>query len=163
MRPASKHHFTEWVIPVVILICALQFISCGKWTVPKELANTWSATHVVSVRYQTGFMSFNFVKDTVRISVTIREDGRVSGTLGGARFEDCSVAQNRGWFGKTFNLFTDYIITGKLSGSIFSKDTLISKEISMPFNLDNNSLIGGIFQKQGSDAFPMVSVHLTTQ
>jgi hypothetical protein len=130
---------------------------------PKSLVGAWSAKQVVTVRYQTGFMSYRFVKDTVQIAMNIQEDGSVNGSIGGARLEECVLSQNRGWFGRTFDLFTDYIITGKLSGSIFKQDTLTAKEISAPFDVKGDTITGSIFQKQGSDAFPMVNIRLAKQ
>ncbi len=50
---------------------------------------------------------------------------------------------------KTFNLATDYTICGKLIGSIFENDSLINKRISIPFNLNENAIIGSLFQLVG--------------
>ena len=161
MKPQSDHFTAAGVFQLFLIICTLQFVSCSEWVMPKTLVGTWSAIQEVSVRYQSGTMSFRFVKDTVNIAMNIQDDGTVKGTIGGARFEGCLVSQNRGWFGKTFNLNADYIIAGKLSGSIFEQDTLTEKEISLPFNMKEDAIDGALFQKQGMGVFPMVNIHLT--
>jgi hypothetical protein len=163
MKHRANRVFFSALQLMFMTACSIFFVSCSKWVIPRELVGTWSATQVVTVRYNTGIMSFRFVKDTVTIAMSIQENGSILGTLGGAKFENCTVSANRGWFGRMFNLNTDYIITGNLAGRIFAQDTLSAKEISAPFNVVRDTLRGGIFHTQGMDAFPMVTLRLSRQ
>ena len=105
-------------------------------------------------------MNYTFVSDTAEISLIINDQGKVSGTLGGASFQECSVSKNRNELEKKLNMATDLVIKGKLIGYIFSKDTISEKKISIPFNSENNSATGTIFQKEGLDLFPMADFNL---
>ena len=50
----------------------------------------------------------------VELTVNIAADGTVTGHVGGAEFTNCVVASNRGWFGRTFHLWSDFIIRGQI-------------------------------------------------
>jgi len=84
----------------------------------------WTSRQLVTARLKENNADYSFSKDTVTIQTIINENGSVEGFCGGAKLKDCSISENRGWFGRLFNLYTDYIITGKLIGSVFEKDTL---------------------------------------
>ena len=163
MNPKSHPSHSVGIFVPFLIFGTVLVVSCGEWVMPNSLVGTWVAQQVVSVRYESGFMSFRFAKDSVNIAVTIHENGSVTGTVGGAKFEDCSVASNRGWFGRTFNLGTDYAVAGRLSGSIFGQDTLLAKEINILFSVKDGIVEGAIFQKQGVGVFPMVNIYLTKQ
>lgn len=131
--------------------------------VPKSIVGNWTGKQKVIVRFKnSGLLSYNFKTspDSVMLSLTIKEDGNVSGSFGSAFFESCTVDKNRGWVGRKLNIATDYIIRGNLKGTIFASDILVQKEISFPFSVAGNALKGTIFQKQGMDIYPMVNVHL---
>jgi len=127
--------------------------------IPRRLVGTWSATREVAVR--TSAVPFRSVKSPVTIVVTIREDRSVDGWMGKAKFE--GWARNRGMVGKTLDLFSDFVIAGRLTRSIFPDDTLTVNEISMPFDVEENAITGTIFQKESLDIFPMVNVQMTRQ
>jgi hypothetical protein len=92
------------------------------------------------------------------VSLIIDKDGNVAGMAGEATFEDCILTQNRGWIGRQLGIKTDFLINGKLIGRTFEKDTLINKDISIPFNIENGELKGSLFMKTKGDSFPIVSV-----
>ena len=121
----------------------------GDWVVPQQLTGEWSARLKVTVRMKDANDDYIFISDTVAIAITVNADGTVDGICGGATFQGCVIAENRGWFGRMFNLATDYVITGKLIGKIFANDTLTDKIISAPFNVTGNVTAGSLFQKQG--------------
>ncbi|MCE9540832.1 MAG: hypothetical protein K8R85_16685 [Bacteroidetes bacterium] len=125
------------------------------------MTGTWSARQRVTVRMKDANNDYIFIKDTVTIAITISADVSVEGTCGGALFKDCLLSSNRGWFGRWLNIKTDYIITGKLIGKIFEKDTLTDKTISAPFNVTGSSTAGSLFQKEGwFDIYPMADFKL---
>jgi hypothetical protein len=151
-----------------LILFTVQFLilSCREWTVPEVLIGNWAGQQKATVRYNKDkTRGYQFIKapDSVQMVLTFAGNGRVSGSFGSARFEGCQVMKNRGWVASKLNIGDDYIITGKLTGPIFPADTLMIKEISLPFDLDNGKLSGGIFQKQGMGVFPMAGVHLVKQ
>ena len=125
--------------------------------VPESLIGEWGGFRKSVVRYEVETFSFKFEIDSVDIKINIFKDGRVEGNVGDAKLKNCKFSFNRGWFGKTFNLATDYIIKGELEGSIFEKDSIQSKKISIPFNLDNNLINGTLFHKFSIDLYPIIS------
>jgi hypothetical protein len=156
----------RWLLTSLVSLCAITAIVLlrflpSHWQVPQALVGTWSSTQVVTVRLRSLRRDYRFVSDTVSIRMVISPSGRVEGSLGGARFEGCSVSANRTWLGRFFNLGTDYIVLGQLSGGIFTADTLARKGISAPFTLQAGSLEGTLFQKQGLGVFPMVQLRLS--
>lgn len=92
------------------------------------------------------------------VSLLIDKTGQVIGMAGDAIFEGCSVKQNRGWVGRQLGIKTDFLIQGMLKGNTFDKDTLINKEISIPFNIKNGELIGSMFVTTNGQSFPMISI-----
>ncbi|MFZ4621637.1 MAG: hypothetical protein ACOYNS_13835, partial [Bacteroidota bacterium] len=107
---------------------------------------------------------YQFPGDSVVISIVVDEKGFVSGTVGGAVLQHCTMEQNRGWFGKTLNLATDYRFKGKLVGRIFPADTTEEKDISAPFNLvGTNVTRGSLFSGSGFAIFPMSDLSLQKQ
>jgi hypothetical protein len=145
------------------IVSLFVFASCNSWQMPKELAGRWSSRQPVTVRYSTGFLSYKFVKDTVDIVVDVDTTGAIKGRVGNAQFTDCAVEENRGWFGRTFHLATDYVFKGKLVGSIFPADTIVEKNISAPFNVNGSLTKGSLFHKEGIDLYPLLNFELKKQ
>lgn len=149
----------------LFIMLGILLVSCGDWVMPKTLVGTWSTTQKITVRFKAGMFSYRFASSAVPVNIVmnIHEDGTVEGSVGEAKWEGCSVVDNRGWWEKTTNSSGGYIIIGKLTGNIFAQDTLAAKEIKMPFHLKDNMMAGTLFQKQGMGVFPMVNVHLSKQ
>ncbi len=146
------------------LLCLIVFSSCDEWSVPKELMGVWSGKQYLKVRLEDEHGNYTFPGDTVIISIVVDGKGIVSGTVGAAVLQRCSMEQNRGWFGRTLNLATDYRFTGKLVGKIFPADTIIEKEISAPFNLiGTEATRGSLFCGSGFAIFPMSDLTLQKQ
>jgi hypothetical protein len=59
--------------------------------------------------------------------------------------EACRVEKKMDLMGRKSNIGSDFIITGRLNGSIFTEDTLLNKEIRLPCDLEDNWVAGGIF------------------
>ncbi len=126
------------------------------------LIGTWSGKQFVQVRYSTGFMKFRFVKssDSLLTLILIDKEGKVSGSIGNAKLNDCRVVKNRGAVGRKLNLATDFSIRGKLEGFMFEGDTIASKDIAIPFEIKSGKLKGSVFHKIGVDVFPMLGLDL---
>ncbi|MCX6153683.1 MAG: hypothetical protein NT007_05955 [Candidatus Kapabacteria bacterium] len=150
------------LIALISIIWALSETSYT-WKIPSEIAgSTWLTKQKVTIRFENvnGY-SFLAAPDSVDLFLNISLNGKVTGNLGNATFQGCSVHKNRGWVGRMLNIATDYTIRGKLKGSIFPSDTIMEKEIMMPMGIENNSLHGTIFQKSGVlDIYPMLSFKL---
>lgn len=154
----------NFILHVLILAATSSFALAGDWSVPSHLVGTWSAQQKVTVRMVDQKGDYIFISDTVLISITIKADRTVEGTCGRATFLECRVAENRGWFGRYFNLATDYVITGKLIGKVFENDSLNDKTISIPFNAAETSTDGSLFQKlRWFDLYPMADFALRKQ
>jgi hypothetical protein len=138
---------------------ALVLAGCG-WGGAPLPTGTWGGWHPVSVRLPTGATSFEFQKDTVEILMTVHPDRSVTGHIGKAKFSGCRVASNRGWFERLLDLNTDYVVLGDLSGAIYPRDRQIGREISIPFSLERDSLMGSVFQVNAAGVYPMVTVRL---
>jgi len=145
----------------LMLVGSIAIESAMDWTPPKSILGGWSARQKVTLRLNVdGIYHFKTAPDSVSLALNIRENGQVSGRLGAASFEGCSIQKNRNWFFKKLHLGTDFVITGRLRGHIFAGDTVVGKEVRLPFNMEDGSITGIMFQKGGMDDFPMVAVHL---
>jgi hypothetical protein len=151
------------LLPFLAAACALGVLSCTGQNIPDAVPGTWVSNQEVTVRFNPKGRPYGVARAPVAISVTIRADLSVDGWMGQARFVGCTVSRNRGVIGRTLDLFSDFVIAGKLTGSIFPADTLGMKDISMPFNVKDGALVGSVFQREGEDIFPMVSVRLQKQ
>ena len=151
----------------VIIIGLIYFISESLFnsSIPDSVTGNWENNLNVKVRYKPdGNYIFVPSDEPVTINLKINSDGKVEGNFGTAKFENCTVKNNRGWIGKKLNLATDYVIKGKLSGKIFTKDTILSKDISIPFNMENNMLSGDIFNNESFlGLYPMAEVKLMSR
>lgn len=107
---------------------------CGGFP-PDELVGTWEGISL---------FSRHGARETARVSLTILPDGRVEGSAGGARMADCVVRRNRGWLGRKLGIKTDYRITGWLEGAVVPADAGGRRRISLPFNLRDGALAGGL-------------------
>ena len=155
--------------PLLVLVSLFFFLticSCGVSTprihVPNSLVGEWRGKQKVTVRYRiNGKWVFVGSQQLVGVNLTIAEDGKVTGKVGDASFEQCAVLQNRGWLLRKLNMATDFEIKGNLIGQTFPGDTLYNKGIQFPFYLTpDGHLKGDIFQKQGWGVFPLIDINL---
>jgi len=150
------------ILGIIILIIGYNLLeSFTSWAVPDQLHGEWIGNLKVAVRFNNnGKFTFVTAPDTVNLNLIVKENGDVSGIFGAAAFESCSICKNRGWISKRLNLGTDYIISGNLTGAIFPTDTIVTKRISFPFNMENHIISGSMFQKQGMGVFPMADIRI---
>jgi hypothetical protein len=78
------------------------------------------------------------------VKVDIHADGSVTGMVGDAKLSKGRFHRNRGWLGRKLNLATDYIITGKLDGTIVAAEGISRERVKMPLNFSGGSFKGGI-------------------
>ena len=144
----------------VIIILILGFTaltSCNTWVMPAFLPGTYTGTEKIISRHQKEGQ-YIFFEDNVSVSLVIGNDRQVTGTVGGATFEGCNIDGNRGWIGRELHIKTDYIIRGRLSGSTFNHDTILMKDISIPFNVENGDLKGSLFLTSKNQNLPIISI-----
>lgn len=143
-------------LPVSVLIFSLViFASCSDWVIPSELPGIYTGKQRILMRFNKGGQHI-FKEDSVLVSIDIDKSGHISGMVGEATLEKCILKPNRGWVGRQLNLKTDFIISGKLEGKTFEKDTFLLKDISIPFKVENQLLKGSLFIAAPQEQFPMI-------
>ena len=154
MKPANlKARNLSVLLVVVILIIT----SCKNKFIPENLAGTYTGKERILLRYDRGGQYI--YRDTfVSVSLIIDSTGNITGMVGEASFDSCSVKPNRGWIEQQLGIRTDFVITGMLRGNTFDKDTMENKEISIPFNIFDNELKGSLLLTSNGQDFPMISV-----
>jgi len=163
MKTKLQSHFKNGIILSSIVLGLSLLFSCGEWVLPKELVGHWKSNQEVTVRFKEKGKPFQFISQPVEINLSIKEDGTMEGKIGNALLTGYKVIKNRSWFGRQFDLATDYHITGKIIGKVFDSDPLLEKEFNFPFDMDDNTITGTIFQKQGIGISPMVDVRLVKE
>jgi len=141
---------------IALIITALSLSACNNQNLPDTLAGTYSGNNGIIVRYNKDGQ-YIFYEDKVEVSIEISKTQLVTGRVGGAIFEDCKIVKNRGWISRQLNIKTDYLISGRLLGSTFKKDSITDKNISIPFNIENGEIKGSLFLTETGQQFPLIS------
>jgi hypothetical protein len=147
----TRYLFTLLLFSIFILS------ACSKWVIPSNLPGTYTGKQRVLIRYDRGGQ-YIYRDNNVMMSLFIDKKGNVCGMVGGATFEGCMVSQNRGWIERQLGIKTDFLIKGMLIGKTFDEDTLVNKDISIPFNSANGELKGSLFLMTKGDSFPIISI-----
>jgi len=147
------------VVPI-LRITAVTFIifmlnACGTNELPAKLSGTYSGKADLILRSSKAG-KLVFVEDSVFVNITI-SNTLISGNVGNANFEACTIRNNRGWLSRKLNLKTDFLIKGKLSGIIYDKDSTSGKVISIPFNLTEEGIEGSVFLASDEEKIPIIS------
>jgi hypothetical protein len=142
---------------ILLITTALLLGACSKSVIPGDLPGTYTGKERVIIRYDRGGQ-YIFRDEYVMVSLMIDSTGHVTGMVGEATLVDCIVNQNRGWIERQLGIKTDFLIKGFLKGNTFDKDTLVNKEISIPFNILKGELKGSLFMNANGDTFPIISV-----
>ena len=143
-------------LSIILVSTTLLLSACSKSLITGDLPGTYTGKERVIIRYDRGGQ-YIFRDDYVIVSLMIDSTGHVTGMVGEATFLDCNVKQNRGWIERQLGIKTDFLIKGFLKGNTFDKDTLVNKEISIPFNIENGELKGSLFMTANGDSFPIIS------
>jgi hypothetical protein len=149
---AKSNAFFSFCIILLVMMSA-----CAAWELPGDIPGTYTGKAREMIRYDRGGQ-FVYMDKSVLISLVIDSAGGITGMVGEAAFEGCKVAQNGSWIARQLKINTEYIITGMLSGKTFEKDTVINKNISIPFNIVNGELKGSLIvnKKNKSEDFPII-------
>ena len=144
----------QYLMSLIVIIFVAT--ACSEAVIPSDLPGTYSGKEIVMLRYDKDGQYIN-KDDIIQVSLIISNTGEVSGTLGETAFEGCKVTLNRGWLSRQLNIKTDFIVNGKLNGRTFEEDTMLNKNISIPFNLKNREISGRLFINNNGQNYPVIS------
>jgi hypothetical protein len=100
----------------------------------------------------------------VEIELCISADGKATGRIGGAQLTNCVVAINRGWFGRLFHLWSDFVIRGEIVGPVAPGSESGTHPMSAPFNYDGTQISGSVFVVYpGRYPYPFASLGLNRE
>ena len=121
---------------VVFTACLAWNLRAAENSVAPTMTGHWvgNARIIVSWCHQTNLV----------VAVDIKSDGTVTGKIGDAILVEGCFEKNRGWLGRKLNLATDYIIKGKLDGSVVAVEGITRERISIPLNFNDSAFTGGI-------------------
>jgi hypothetical protein len=155
-----ENNYARYVFKM--LLAAILFLTaCKNNVLPSFLAGTYTGKEQIIIRYDKDGQ-YIYKEDVVMISLFMDSLGHVTGMIGEAELEDCNVTKNRGWIGQRLGIKTDFLIRGILKGNTFDKDTIFTKSISIPFNIENDELKGGLFYISNGNDFSVIK-HLNLQ
>jgi hypothetical protein len=121
----------------IILTASVVNGTCsGKNTVPPAMVGPWrgQARIIVAWCQQTN----------LAVEIQIAPNGEVTGKVGDAALQDGQFKRNRGSLGRKLKMKTDYIVTGKLKGSIVAAENITRRSVNIPLNFSNGAFTGGI-------------------
>ncbi len=111
------------------------------WTPDMSIVGTWTGTGETR---QFGEL------EKIKVKIRIDKSGAVKGTVGEAALEECVIKLNRNDFERFINVKNDYSIgEGHLEGAVTSEDKLTYRNIMMPFNIEEDTIVGTLFRVEG--------------
>lgn len=157
----SNRKFAVWFVVLLVVAAVIYLIGLDPAVNPEHVHGKWMGKQKVTVRFDfKDHYEFATAPDSLDLVLVMHENGDVSGNLGGATLEGCTLTPNRNKVSSAVNLFSDFVIRGNLRGPIFEGDTVAVKQISIPLNLEKTHFHGTVFQHQGIDVYPMVMGNL---
>ena len=134
------------IVFVAILVPLLSSCGNGSATISDQrLAGDWQGkSRFTGISYQEATQK-KIAPQQVEMNLHIAADGTVTGRVGGATLSDGLVESNRGWLGRKLNIKTDFIIRGRLIGSVAAGSANETNTINAPFNLPNGRMKGTLF------------------
>jgi len=156
--------FAQYLVLVTLLLPILTASANASPTVPDQrLVGQWHGqSRFTGISYEEATQKRVAVQ-TVELTVNIAAEGTVTGHVGGAEFTGCVVTANRGWFGRLFHLWTDFIIRGSITGPVTPGSEPGSHTINAPFNLttDGKQITGTLFATYPVKyPYPFINLHL---
>jgi len=135
---------------LVVLIALFAVINrslLDKWRPQETLVGKWTGQAEIFSEFKKGESPSTFPEDWINIEITINEDGSVTGMVGDAKMENCSIKLNRNQFEKALGIKTDYIINGgDLVNGINEEDQSARRNISIPFDIKDGKISGSLFE-----------------
>jgi hypothetical protein len=155
--PVPTFGLTAILVGSMALFISYRFAGQGATvSAGSELTGKWTGRQAISVRLKQNWKQHSFVSaGPVVTRIMIHADGAVTGTAGDAVFTDCMLQRSRGHVLRLLQIGTDFEIRGWLSGPVFQGDTIKAKQISIPFDLENDRMSGTLFHLQKGGLYPM--------
>lgn len=130
-------------------------ISCNKptenWAVPEELTGTWKTEEIdVKVRTQHGILNYKHTPGRAKISISIKKDKSVSGSIGMYKFRNGRLTRNG-----------EYKIVCDSVGKIFPNDPLEAKQVSFWISgIHQNTMKVELRYTENGAKYPMAGMEL---
>lgn len=122
---------------VVLLWLASSFPAGAAEPLPSpQMLGHWSGTGRIIVTW--------YQQTNLTVSLQINPDASVTGVVGDARLIDGRLRENRNWLERTLRLKTDYIITGRLEGSIVAREQIYRRGVMIPLTFSGTSFCGSV-------------------
>lgn len=109
----------------------------GQDAPPADLVGTWSG----KMRVWGGYCA----RDSVDVTLSVRADGRVTGTVGGATLRNGMFHDNRGWIARKLNMKSEYRITCDLDGLLCESSDRAVHNLNVPFNRYGAGIRGAMY------------------
>lgn len=131
--------------------------SCNPQAVPPELYGNWKSNkHKITVRTKNMEKEFIFNSDSVLTTLTINKDNSVEGNIGSAVIENGTIKANR--FGGVA-----YTIKCNISGKIFDKDPLETKNVQFWLSTDYERGDWELRYTSHGSQFPMAFIYFSKE
>ena len=103
---------------------------------PAAMAGFWSGEARIVVSWAT--------EKTLRVTLSIAPDGRVTGTIGAAVLRNGSFESNRTAIGRALRIKTDWIVRGTLDGDVIKAEGIRRESVMIPLNWVDDHFEGGV-------------------
>jgi hypothetical protein len=118
------------------LMLATENVFSAESIVTPAMAGQWEGNARIVV---------NWCRQTnLYVAVDINTNGGVTGKVGDATLVDAHFRLYRGWLGRKLNLWSDYIIEGKLNAPIVATEAITRNFVSIPLDFKDGVYSGGI-------------------
>ena len=112
------------------------------------------------------FSSWTTVR-TLTVDIRIAANDKVTGKIGDATLVNGRLVSNRGWFGRTIRIKTDYRILAELEGRIIAAEGVLRSSVSLPLNWVDGRFQGSVATSGtdfgGAESGILTAGHLTLQ
>ncbi|MEI6576003.1 MAG: hypothetical protein WCO63_07495 [Bacteroidota bacterium] len=114
----------------VTILSIILLGSCSKSTLSPDYVGEWKTGKTnIMVRTEPKWMKFNFYQDSATVTIQIKSDKTVSGSIGSAEFKTGKLKKNWGlpssWTG------VSYVVVCGSIGKIYTNDPLSDKEVEI--------------------------------
>ena len=137
------------------LVASMSMAAAESVVTPAMVAKWEGTAHII----------VNWVQQTnLPIQLQVQSDGSVTGTIGGAILAKGRLRSNRGWLGRKLNIKTDYIIEGRLIGTLIAAENISRAGVKLPINFTGTNFVGGIHTtgcKLGREGCGIVSARIS--
>ena len=140
-------------VPLVVALLMAATIYAADDPIAKPFAGHWEGNAQIAA---------NWCKQRqLAVAIDVHPDGSVTGKVGDATLANARFSSNRRWLGRALHLFSDYIVRGDLNGPIVAADKITRADVSIPLDVDGNSLVGAVHSSGSKASATMEDRRLT--